>query len=109
MGDNVPHKVRMTLEEQSRVNITFEWQEDGETWLDPYELRTMFEQTRQDLTHALARKLDGVQCAEHGQAPHIHISGKYDHHTEQMDISYHVDTCCKPFLLRVVQILHHAG
>jgi hypothetical protein len=95
------------------VNITFEWQEegelDGEAWLEPYELSMMFEQTRQDLTHALERKLAGVTCAEHGDAPRIHIIGKYDYTNEQMDVSYHVDTCCKLFLLRVVQILHHVG
>ena len=37
------------------------------------------------------------------------ISGVYDRDTEELDIQYHVDTCCRYFLLRVMQILNQRG
>lgn len=66
----------------------------------------MFEGTRQSVGAGLRRKFANVLCKEHAEAPRFTISGVYDNAIEEMDIQYHVDSCCQPFLLRVMQILN---
>ena len=92
------------------LTIDFDLRVEGEelpdAFLDPYELELMFDNTRRSLGAALERKFGGVVCAEHAQAPSFTISGVYDNEREEMDIQYHVDTCCQYFLLRVMQILN---
>ena len=61
---------------------------------------------RRSIGAGLERKFRDVVCGEHGEAPAFKISGVYDHAKEEMDIQYHVDTCCQFFLLRVMQILN---
>lgn len=91
-------------------SIEFDFRVDGEALADPfldrYELEQLFEGARQSLGAGLRRKFDGVACAEHGGAPKFRISGVYDNCAEEMDIQYHVDTCCQRFLLRVMQIMN---
>lgn len=87
-------------------DLRAEGQELPDAFLDPYELELMFDNTRRSLGAALERKFGAVVCAEHAQAPSFTISGVYDNESEEMDISYHVDTCCQYFLLRVMQILN---
>lgn len=92
------------------LTIDFDLRAQGETlpdaFLDNYELELMFDNTRRSLGAALERKFGDVICAEHAQAPSFTISGVYDNEREEMDIQYHVDTCCQFFLLRVMQILN---
>lgn len=93
------------------LKIDYDFDTEGEAhedaYFDPYELNMLFEQTRQSLDTGLRRKLEGVVCKEHNQPPSITITGRYDQETEQMDINYHVDTCCQMFLVRVVSMLNN--
>ncbi len=95
------------------MELTFDFHTEGDShpdaYLEAYELEMLFEQMRQEMTHAITRKLGEIMCETHGQAPNIRITAGYDHVSEQMDVSYHVDACCKPFMMRVVQVLHHIG
>lgn len=87
-------------------DLRVEGEELPDAFLDPYELELMFDNTRRSLGAALERKFGEVVCAEHAQAPSFTISGVYDNEREEMDIQYHLDTCCQYFLLRVMQILN---
>ena len=92
------------------LNIEFDLRVDGEApaepFLDRYELEQMFDSTRQSIGRGLRRKFADIVCAEHAKAPKFKISGVYDNSIEEMDIQYHVDTCCQRFLMRVMQILN---
>lgn len=92
------------------LDIQFDLRVEGEALADPfldrYELELMFEGTRQSIGAGLRRKFEGIVCEEHTEAPRFTISGVYDNAIEEMDIQYHVDTCCQRFLLRVMQILN---
>ena len=95
------------------MEIEFDFQTEGEelpdAFLDSYELEMMFENTRRSISGGLHRKLDYVTCGEHGAPPKFRITGIYNNETEQMDIQYHVDTCCQLFLVRVMRILNQQG
>ena len=95
------------------MHIQFDLRSEGEAlpeaFLDETELEQMFESTRRSIGAGLRRKFRDVVCAEHEQAPSFLISGVYDKNMEEMDIQYHVDTCCRYFLLRVMQILNQKG
>jgi len=93
------------------LEINFDFDTEGsaheDAFLDAYELDMLFQQTSQSIRAGLERKLADVTCDEHGKAPRITITGRYDHETEQMDLNYHVDTCCQLFLVRVVKLLNN--
>lgn len=93
--------------------IDFEFTVTGKAHFDAYldeeDIRLMFERTRQDIGSALQRKLTRVVCAEHDREAGVLVRAVYDREIEQMDVSYSVDSCCQPFLLRIVQILHRTG
>ncbi|MAU13680.1 MAG: hypothetical protein CL607_27940 [Anaerolineaceae bacterium] len=93
------------------LEINFDFDTEGsaheDAFLDAYELDMLFQQTSQSIRAGLERKLADVTCAEHGNAPRITITGRYDRETEQMDLNYHVDTCCQLFLVRVVKLLNN--
>lgn len=90
--------------------IEFELRTEGveapDAFLDAQEVQRMFAGARQSIGAGLRRKFADVVCAEHSAPPRFKISGVYDNRTEQMDIQYHVDTCCQRFLLRVMRILN---
>ena len=92
------------------LKIEFDFQLAGDSkpnaFLDEYELRQMFDSARKSLGAGLERAFGDVVCGEHGKAPAFKISGIYDRDTEDMDIQYHVDTCCQFFLLRVMRLLN---
>ena len=94
------------------LEIIFDFDTEGnaheDAFLDPYELEMLFEQTKGSIQAGLERKLADVTCDEHGKEPRITITGRYDHETEQMDLNYHIDTCCQLFLVRVVKLLNNA-
>lgn len=95
------------LEIQFDFDISGAVQDDA--WLDPYDIDLMFEQTKHDLSNSLRRKLANVVCEEHGRPPRIIITGRYNRETEDMDLQYHIDTCCQMFLVRVVKMLNMKG
>ena len=92
------------------LNIEFDLRVDGEAradpFLDSYEVEQMFAGTRRSIGADLRRKFADIVCPEHAAAPRFKISGVYDSAIEEMDIQYHVDTCCQGFLLRVMQVLN---
>ena len=91
-----------------QINYDFETlgEENKDAWLDPYELTMLFEETRQTIDADLQRKLAEIRCDEHDEAPRITITARYDHEQEEMDLQYHIDTCCKLFLVRVIKVLN---
>ncbi len=95
------------------MRLEFDFQTSGEAQPEPYlneeALEMMFANTRNDLEDAITRKLGDLTCPEHHQAPAVLVRAIYDREMEQMDISYSVESCCPPFMMRVVQILHHIG
>lgn len=95
------------------MNIQFDLRCEGEAlpgaFLDEMELEQLFENTRRSIGAGLRRKFGDVVCAEHERAPAFLISGVYDNEIEEFDIQYHVDTCCRYFLLRVMHILNQQG
>lgn len=95
------------------VQIKYDFDIDGalrdDPFLDRLHIHMMFEQTRQSIEHSLRRKLDDVVCSEHAAPPEITISGRFDADREEFDISYHVDTCCQLFLVRVIKVLNNVG
>lgn len=95
---------------EMELEIEFDFRVEGEelpdAFLDSYELDMMFEQTRRSIRQGLEHKFTSITCGEHGHAPTFKITGIYDNENEQMDIQYHVDTCCKLFMVRVMRILN---
>jgi hypothetical protein len=87
-------------------DLLTEGDELPDAFLSSYELEMMFDNTRQSIRSGLERKFDNVTCDEHCVAPKFKITGIYDNETEQMDMQYHVDTCCQMFLVRVMRILN---
>ncbi|MCY3781361.1 MAG: hypothetical protein OXG78_13700 [Chloroflexi bacterium] len=92
------------------LTIEFDFRAVGEelpdAFLDDYELQLMFDSTRRSLGDSLERDFRDVLCGEHNEAPMFKVTGIYDREKEEMDLQYHVDTCCRYFLLHVMQILN---
>ena len=91
---------------QIEFDLRAEGDELPDAFLDATELEMLFAGTRRSAGDSLRRKFAAVTCGEHGNAPKFAISGVYDQAKEQMDLQYHVDTCCQAFLLRVMQLLN---
>lgn len=94
------------------IDIEFDFHIAGENgadepYLDEYELQTMFDHTRQQINQQVQTKLANVRCPDHDQPPRVKITGVYSAETEQLDIQYHIDTCCNLLLLKAVQALNH--
>jgi hypothetical protein len=75
--------------------------------LDEFELNAMFDHTREQISHQVQTKLAHLRCSEHDRPPRVKITGIYSPETEQLDIQYHLDTCCKRLLLEAVGALNH--
>jgi hypothetical protein len=99
------------LERASVVTINDDFDIEGalqaDPFLDRYELSMLFEQTRRSMAAALQRQLNGMTCETHNKEPVITITGRYDTDREELDIQYHLDTCCKLFMLRVIQRMNN--
>lgn len=95
------------------AKVIFDFDIDGalqaDPYLDSYTINYMFEQTKASIGKGLDRKLDGIICAEHGAEPTVTITGRYSGDAEKMDIDYHVDTCCKLFMVQVVKRLNNVN
>lgn len=53
------------------------------------------------------RQIAAVRCPEHGQAPVVIITVHCARQSDQMELNYHVESCCNLLLLRTVQALNH--
>lgn len=94
------------------IEVTFDIQLDGggmdhqDMMADDYELSMMMEHTKSQMNTHIQRALGDLLCDEHREAPEVKIVGKYSLETEQLDVSYNIDTCCKPFLLKSIAALN---
>jgi hypothetical protein len=91
------------------VTVQFEV-DDRPVTIDEVEdeyLAEMLEHTAAMVEQDVARKLAEAACPEHGNLPRVTVTGTYDTAAEQMELSYHVDSCCQMGLLRAVSALNH--
>lgn len=90
--------------------IIFDFDVEGALNADPYldqvTLNYLFAQTKASIGKTLDRKLTNLTCAEHSEEPTITITATYSGSAEQLDISYHVDTCCQIFMAQVIKTLN---
>ncbi|MEL6407355.1 MAG: hypothetical protein AAFV98_01130 [Chloroflexota bacterium] len=90
--------------------IVFDFDVEGALHADPYldqvTLNYLFAQTKESIGKGIERKLSNLTCAEHGEEPTITITGTYSGSAEQLDISYHIDTCCQIFMAQVIKTLN---
>jgi hypothetical protein len=70
-------------------------------------LAEMLEHTSAQIRRQVERQVGEMRCEEHGSQPKVTVTGSYTTDTEQMELNYHVDTCCQMLLLRTVQALNH--
>lgn len=95
------------------ADIQFDFDIDGtlreNPFLDRVEIHMMFDQTRHSLEAALQRKLADLTCPDHGDEPHVLISGRYDAEIEQFDVQYNIEPCCQRFLVQVVSRLNNVN
>jgi hypothetical protein len=70
-------------------------------------LAEMLHYTGEQIQEDVQRKIGDMTCDEHGGHPRVTVTSTYSTDTEQMELSYHVDTCCQQMLLRTVQALNH--
>lgn len=76
-------------------------------WLDESEMAMMLDYTKQQIRQHVQNTLGDLRCEEHGGAPRVIVSGAYSLETEQLELSYHIDTCCPMLLMRAVAALNH--
>jgi hypothetical protein len=93
------------------MDITVQFEVDDrpttpEELADEY-LAEMLTHTGEQVRQEVERKLAAVRCPEHGTQPRVTVTGMYATDTEQMELSYHVDSCCQLLLLRAVAALNH--
>ncbi len=70
-------------------------------------LAEILEHTSAQIRRQVERQVGEMRCEEHGGQPKVTVTGTYTSDTEQMELNYHVDTCCQMLLLRTVQALNH--
>ena len=70
-------------------------------------LADMMEHTSAQIRRQVERQIGDMRCEEHGGQPKVTVTGMYTTDTEQMELSYHVDSCCQMLLLQAVQALNH--
>jgi hypothetical protein len=76
--------------------------------MDDYELAMMLQHTKAQITKQVQDSLGEMRCAEHDQAPRVIVSGAYSTESEQLELQYNIDTCCKRFLMEAVHALNRA-
>jgi hypothetical protein len=70
-------------------------------------LAEMLAYTGEQIREDVSRKLAEAYCPEHNQLPRVTVTATYDTAAEQMELSYHVDSCCQLGLMRAVSGLNH--
>lgn len=94
------------------IDITFEFSTggqptDSDPFLDDYEIRLLFESTRQQMRQQITRALNHLRCETHGQAPRVKVSGVYNRTNEQFDLQYHIDGCCNLLVMQAIHALNN--
>ncbi|MBN8591013.1 MAG: hypothetical protein J0M33_04615 [Anaerolineae bacterium] len=93
--------------------ITIEYEVDGipteaDSVSDDY-LSELLAHSGEQIRAQVSRKLNAARCPEHDHLPRVTVTAQYDTGTEQMELSYHVDSCCQNGLLRAVSALNRQG
>jgi hypothetical protein len=90
------------------IDLQFDIQIEGEEADDPIieDYGEMIEHTKAQMRRHVERSLDGMRCPEHDQPPQVLISGTYSLDTEQLEVAYNVDTCCRTFLMQAIAALN---
>ncbi|MBI1281733.1 MAG: hypothetical protein GC179_26645 [Anaerolineaceae bacterium] len=70
-------------------------------------LAEMLEHTSAQIQRQVERQVGDLTCEEHGGRPRVTVTGMYSTEADQMELNYHVDTCCQMLLMRTVQALNH--
>ena len=70
-------------------------------------LAEMLEHTSAQIRRQVERQVGEMRCEEHDSQPRVTVTGSYTTDTDQIELNYHVDTCCQMLLLRTVQALNH--
>ena len=70
-------------------------------------LAEVLEHTGAQIQRQVERQIGEMRCEEHGGQPKVTVTGMYSTDADQMELSYHVDSCCQILLLRAVQALNH--
>ena len=70
-------------------------------------LAEMLEHTGAQIRRQVERQVGEMRCEVHGGQPRVIVTGTYATDVDQMELAYHVDTCCQKLLLRTVQALNH--
>jgi hypothetical protein len=71
------------------------------------DLGAMLSYTGEQLKAEIGHKVQHLRCPEHDAAPQVTVTAQYSTDTDQMELHYHVDSCCQMLLLRTVQALNH--
>jgi hypothetical protein len=74
--------------------------------LDTYERDMMLHHTKVQIENHVQQSLGDLYCEEHGGQAKVVVSGTYSMDTEQLDLSYHIDACCKLLLLKAIAALN---
>lgn len=72
-------------------------------WLDQTELNMMIDQTREQISQHVRTKLSKLNLTEPLK---VIVSGAYSLETEQMELTYHIDTEDRQLLLKAVSALN---
>lgn len=75
---------------------------------DTYELEMMLAHTKAQIEKQIQASLGNLRCEEHDQPPKVRVTGTFSRETEQLEVSYHIDTCCKPFLMQAIMTLNRS-
>jgi hypothetical protein len=95
------------------TQLNFDFDIEGalqdDPYLDSYELNYLFEQTKASISRDIERKLGDTRCGDHNEEATITVTGRYGGDSEQLEIDYHVDTCCKMFMVQVIATLNNVN
>ncbi len=87
------------------INLTLQDEQSADPLLDAYETDMLLQSTQIQLRQHIESRLAEMTCDEHHEAPKVKVTAVYSRQDEQIDVEYHVDTCCKALLVRSVAAL----
>jgi hypothetical protein len=94
-------------------DITIVYELDGiptepDSVTDDY-LAELLAHSGEQIRAQVSRKLEAARCPDHDHLPRVTVTAGYDSGTEQMELHYHIDSCCQNGLLRAVSALNRQG
>lgn len=86
-------------------NISLQDEAGEAPLLDEYEIEHLVESTKAQIRQHVENRLGNMFCEDHDKPPRVLVTGTYSHETEQLEIQYNLDTCCKLMMVRCVGAL----